>query len=117
MGIEFQELFSWMRRRKVFATLLVVCTLAIGILIGTLISGHAQATHDQNATGAALLAVPDPVTLSNAFSSISKKLGPAVVNISTTQVIEKPKGGKNPNNSAIPSMISLTVFLIARQQP
>ena len=103
MGIEFQELFSWMRRRKVFATLLVVCTLGIGIMIGTLISGHAQATHDQTATGATLLAVPDPVVLSNAFSAISKKLGPAVVNISTTQVIEKPKGGnKTPKKFGDP---------------
>jgi serine protease Do len=103
MGIEFQELFSWMRRRKVFATLLVVCTLAIGIMIGTIISGHVQATHDQTATGATLLAVPDPVVLSNAFSSISKKLGPAVVNISTTQVIEKPKGGsKTPKKFGDP---------------
>jgi serine protease Do len=96
MGIEFQELFSWMRRRKIFATLLVVFTLVIGIMIGTLISGHALATHDQAPNGAALLAVPDPITLSNAFTSISKKLGPAVVNISTTQVMEKPKNGKKP---------------------
>ena len=102
MGIEFQELFSWMRRRKIFATLLVVCTLGIGIVIGTLISGHAQATHDQTATGATLLAVPDPITLSNAFSTISKKLGPAVVNISTTQVMEKPKGGKTPKKFGDP---------------
>src|ERR1700689_4502765 len=103
MGIEFQELFSWMRRRKVFATLLVVCTLAIGIMIGTIISGHAQATHDQTATGATLLAVPDPITLSNAFAGISKNLGPAVVNISTTQVIEKPKGGgKTPRGQNDP---------------
>src|SRR5580698_7917095 len=87
MGIEFQELFSWMRRRKVFATLLVVCTLAIGIMIGTIISGHVQATHDQTATGATLLAVPDP----------------AVLNISTTQVIEKPKGGnKTPKKFGDP---------------
>ena len=103
MGIEFQELFNWMRRRKIFATLLVVCTLGIGVLIGTLISGHAQATHDQSATGATLLAVPDPITMSNAFSTISKKLGPAVVNISTTQVIEKPKGGnKTPKKVGDP---------------
>ncbi len=92
MGIQFQELFGWARRRKFFAALLVAVTLGIGILIGTVLSGRALATHDQSATGAALLAVPDPVILSNAFSGISKKLGPAVVNISTTQVIEKPKG-------------------------
>ena len=65
MGIEFQELASWIRRRKVFASLLVMCTLGIGIMIGTLISGRAMATRDQSPSGAALLAVPDPVALSN----------------------------------------------------
>ena len=99
MGIEFQELYFWMRRRKIFATLLLTLTLGIGIILGTMISGHAQATHDQNATGAALLSLPDPVILSNSFSAISKKIGPAVVNISTTQIVEKPKGGKRPRGS------------------
>ncbi len=104
MGIEFIELVSWMRRRKIFASLLVAFTLGIGILIGTLISGHAQATRGQTSTsGASLLVVPDPVTLSTSFSGISKKLGPAVVNISTTQVIEKPKGeGKKPKDFGDP---------------
>jgi serine protease Do len=99
MGIEFQELYFWMRRRKIFATLLLTLTLGIGIILGTMISGHAQATHDQNATGATLLSLPDPVILSNSFSAISKKIGPAVVNISTTQIVEKPKGGKRPRGS------------------
>ncbi len=94
MGIEFQELWGWMRRRKGFASLLVTITLGVGILIGTVIAQRALATHAQAANGATLLAVPDPVTLSNAFSGISKSIGPAVVNISTTQVIEKKKGGK-----------------------
>jgi serine protease Do len=98
MGIEFQELYVWMRRRKIFATLLIVFTLCLGIMIGTMVSGHAQATHDQSATGATLLSLPDPVVLSNSFSAISKKIGPAVVNISTTQIMEKPKGGKKPKS-------------------
>jgi serine protease Do len=98
MPIQIQELYSWVRRRKIFATLLVGVTLGIGILLGTLISGRAMATHEQSPSGASLLAIPDPVTLSNGFSAISKRLGPAVVNISTTQVIEKPKGAKKPKN-------------------
>jgi serine protease Do len=102
MGIQFQELYGWVRRRKFFASLLVVITLGLGIMIGTLISGHAQATHAQAPSGASLLAIPDPVTLSSAFANISKKLGPAVVNISTTQVIEKPKTGKNPHRNNDP---------------
>jgi S1-C subfamily serine protease len=103
MGIQFQEVFGWVRRRKVFATLLIAFTLGVGILIGSLISGRALATHDQAATGATLLAVPDPVILSNAFSGISKKIGPAVVNISTTQIIDKPKGSnKKPKSFTDP---------------
>jgi serine protease Do len=102
MGIQFLELYSWARHRKIFATLLVILTLGIGIVIGTVISGRAMATRDQGANGASLLAIPDPVTLSNGFAAISKKLGPAVVNISTTQIIEKPKGGKKPHGSGDP---------------
>jgi serine protease Do len=102
MGIQFQELFGWARRRKFFAALLVAVTLGIGIMIGTVLSGRALATHDQSATGATLLAVPDPVILSNAFSGISKKLGPAVVNISTTQVLEKPKGSSKKKSLGDP---------------
>lgn len=97
MGIQIQELWSWVRRRKIFATLLVAFTLCIGIVIGTLISGRAQANHAQSSNGATLLAIPDPVTLSNGFAGISKNVGPTVVNISTTQLIEKPKGGKTPH--------------------
>jgi serine protease Do len=99
MGMQIQELFGWVKRRKVFASLLIIVTLGVGIMIGTLISGHAQATHEQAASGATLLAIPDPVSLSSAFAGISKKLGPAVVNISTTQVIEKPKDGKKPKRN------------------
>jgi serine protease Do len=102
MGIEFQELWNWVRRRKVFASLLVAATLGIGILIGSLISGRALANRAQTSSGASLLAIPDPVSLSNGFSSISKSLGPAVVNISTTQVIEKSKGGRNPHGYSDP---------------
>jgi serine protease Do len=97
VGVQFQELWSWIRRRTIFASLLVMLTLALGIALGTLLSARALSTHAQT-TGTALLAIPDPVSLSGAFSQISKNLGPAVVNISTTQVIEKPKGGKTPRS-------------------
>lgn len=102
MGIEFTEIMNWAKRRKLFASALVGVTLGMGIIIGTIISGRALAIHDEaSPTGAALLAIPDPVTLSNGFSSITKRLEPAVVNISTTQVLEKPKAGKgrrSPND-------------------
>ncbi len=91
MGNQFQELMDWVRRRKFMATLLVVVTLGIGIVIGTLVSGRAQANKSQAANGATLLAIPDPVQLSGTFAAIVTKIEPAVVNISTTQVIDKPR--------------------------
>ena len=91
MGIQIRELVDWVRRRKFFASILIIMTLALGILIGTLISGRAMATKGQSGSSASLLAIPDPVQLSGTFSAISGKLEPAVVNISTTQVLAHPK--------------------------
>ena len=91
MGVQIRELVDWVKRRKIFASLLVLFTLAIGIIIGTVISGGVLATKGQAGNGAALLAVPEPVQLSGTFAAIAGKLEPAVVNISTTQVIEHQK--------------------------
>src|SRR5487761_1447666 len=41
-----------------------------------------------------LLSIPDPVNLSNGFSNIVGRVEPAVVNISTTEVFEEPKGAR-----------------------
>jgi serine protease Do len=102
MGVEFKELYDWVRRRKVFASLLVAVTLSAGIMIGALMSGRVQATRGAGGTGAALLAVPDPVQLSGTFSGIATKLEPAVVNISTTQVLEKRGAEKRGPNGVDP---------------
>jgi serine protease Do len=95
MGMQLSEFAAWARNRKVLATLLVTVTLAIGIVIGTVASGRVGASHP-TAVGADAtpLAIPDPVQLSSAFASIVTKVQPAVVNISTTQVIERRGPGK-----------------------
>jgi len=117
MGIHVQELWSWIRHRKIFASLLVAVTLCVGIMIGSLLSGRAMATRAQAANGAELLVIPDAVNLSNAFSSISKSLGPAVVNISTTQVIEKPKSEeKTPKGEGDPFQDFFDRFFDSPQQ-
>ncbi|MBZ5642354.1 MAG: Do family serine endopeptidase [Acidobacteriia bacterium] len=101
MGLQLREFAAWARNRKIVATLLMTVTLAIGMLIGTVISGRVGASHPAAGVGGTALAIPDPVQLSNAFASIVNKVQPAVVNISTTQVIEghgKGKGGQQPRN-------------------
>ncbi len=97
MGIQIREIAAWARNRKVMATLLMTVTLAIGMLVGTVISGRVGASHPAvGASGGTPLSIPDPVQLSSAFASIVNKVQPAVVNISTTQVMERGKG-RNPH--------------------
>src|SRR2546428_13707742 len=95
MGIQLRELASWAGSRKFVASLLVALTLSLGILIGTVISGRVIATHSFLPSGATPLELPNPVTLSSAFGAIVQRDEPAVVNISTTQVIDRK--GQPPN--------------------
>ena len=90
MGTHIREIMNWSRQRKFLATLLVTLTLAIGILIGTVISGRVGATKGVSG-GATPLAIPDPVQMSSTFATIVQKVEPAVLNISTTQVIERKR--------------------------
>jgi serine protease Do len=96
MGMHLREFAAWARNRKIMASLLITITLAIGIIIGTVVSGHVGASHPAAAgvAGGTALAIPDPVQLSSAFASIVKQVQPAVVNISTTQVIDRHMGKK-----------------------
>jgi serine protease Do len=102
MGIQLRELASWARNRKVVASLLVALTLSLGILIGTVISGRVIATHSFLPSGATPLELPNPVTLSSAFGAIVQRDEPAVVNISTTQVIDRKGQPQNRGGGADP---------------
>jgi serine protease Do len=84
------SLFDNMRKQKFLSFALVLFTLAIGILIGTIVSTGVKAAKDQVAApGATPLTVPNPVQLQNSFATIAKQVEPTVVNIST-EYIEKP---------------------------
>ena len=79
------------RRRTVLAAALIAATLILGILIGTVINGKVSAMRafTFSGTNATPLALPDPIPSSNSFSSIAGRVGPAVVNIATTQVMDR----------------------------
>ncbi len=80
-------------RRTIFAAVLIAATLVVGILIGTVINGKVSAmkTFSFAGTNATPLAVPDPIPSSSSFSGIVSRVEPAVVNIATTQVIDRRK--------------------------
>jgi serine protease Do len=90
MGMHFRNIMNWPRGRKIAVSVLMTLTLAVGIAIGNLTSGKVAAT-PQGDANAQLLAVPSPVQLSSTFATIAKAVEPAIVNISTTQIIERPR--------------------------
>ncbi|HEU0369018.1 MAG TPA: trypsin-like peptidase domain-containing protein, partial [Candidatus Acidoferrum sp.] len=85
------NVLGWVRREKAVAALFVALTLVVGILIGTVVSGHTSAMKTMTfaGKGATPLPMPDAIPSSNSFASIVNRVEPAVVNISTTQVMEK----------------------------
>src|SRR5215831_10438655 len=99
-----------MNNKRVLFLSLIIATLSIGVVIGTIVSGGVKATAEQKP---ATLVIPDPVSLSNAFSQISAQLEPAVVRIDTKSMPQQspanPRGGgqgrrqqQNPQNPQNP---------------
>ena len=86
-----RNMVAWTRRRKLIATVSIGATLVAGIFIGTLLNGRVSAMHSFSfaGTSAAPLALPDPIPSSSSFSAIVNRVEPAVVNIATTQVIDR----------------------------
>jgi serine protease Do len=86
-------------------TFSIVSTLALGILIGTVVSYGVKGKEGQknSSSDATPLQIASPKQLSNAFSQIAKQLGPSVVNINTESTIKNPHrrrggGGQNPDD-------------------
>jgi serine protease Do len=69
-------------------TLSILVTLAVGILIGTVISIGVKGKEGQKSGDATPLTLPSPQQMSNTFSQIAKQLEPSVVNINTESVIK-----------------------------
>ena len=82
-----------LKANRFSSTLVVLATLSLGILIGTVVSagvkGKEKAVSTSDATP---LTVPSPQQLSSQFSQIARQLEPTVVNISTEITIKNPHG-------------------------
>src|ERR1700676_1903355 len=76
------KLLDRMRQQKLLSTTLMLFTLSIGIVIGTLVNTGVNAARAQNiAPDATPLVIPAAVETGNEFSKLAKKISPSVVNI------------------------------------
>ena len=93
-----------MNNKRLLYLALIVATLSIGVVIGTIVSGGAKAGEQKPAP----LIIPDPVSLSNAFSQIAAQLDPAVVNITTEATVEQVsrRGGRGGGGGRQPAQPS-----------
>jgi len=100
----------WMRMKahRWAYTLSIVATLAVGILIGTVVSYGVKGKEEQKSSDATPLSIgaPQPASgftqqLSNAFAQVAKQLEPSVVNINTESTIKnvhRRRGNQNDDD-------------------
>ena len=72
--------------------MVILATLSLGILIGTVVSGAVKGKEQNSSSDATPLKVPSPVQMSNQFSTIARQLEPTVVNINTETSVKNPHG-------------------------
>lgn len=77
-----------MRRRKLLFFSLILATLAIGVVIGTVVNRSVNADKPGVSPGPTAIAIPSPTQLSSEFSKVAKMVEPAVVNINTETIIK-----------------------------
>ena len=85
------EIWGRFKANRLAYTLTILATLAVGILIGTVVSQGVKGQESKKGSSDATpLTVPSPQVLSNQFSQIAKQLEPSVVNINTESMIKNP---------------------------
>ena len=83
-----------LKKNRFASTLVILATLTLGILIGTVVSAGVKGKEKNSSADATPLSVPNPVKMSNQFSQIARQLEPTVVNINTESTIKNPHGGR-----------------------
>src|SRR5258708_19676011 len=82
MNSRFAALITRIRSQRSVSTLVVLLTLSLGILIGTVLSRTAVKGNSAR-SDAALLPMQSPQQLSNTFGQVTKQISPPMLNIST----------------------------------
>jgi len=92
------KLYEKMRQQKLLSTTLLLITLSLGIVIGTLINTGVHAAKGQNvAPDATPLVIPRASETGGEFTKLAKRLEPSVVNITAdfTPKVEQGRGRRN----------------------
>ncbi len=81
-------LLERLRARRLATTFVLLATLSIGILVGSILTRNVSGKEQSgvNSSDAKPLVIPSPIALSNGFSKIVQEVGPAVVNINTEEL-------------------------------
>ncbi|MGZ4818786.1 MAG: Do family serine endopeptidase [Terriglobales bacterium] len=98
MNLRASAVWQRLKSHRWASTFAVLFTLAVGILIGTIISYGVKGQEKSNAASsdATPLTVPSPKLISNQFTQIAKQLEPAVVNINTESTVQNPHRRRMP---------------------
>ncbi len=95
------NLFEKLKQPKAFSTVLILSTLVVGIVIGTLISTGVKADKAQ-ATDATPLVLGSATPIGNEFAALAKKMEPVVVNISTSAEPKQATASRRRSPQAAP---------------
>jgi len=95
---EQSDFLARLRGRKFLSTSLILLTLSVGILIGTLVDTEAGAAREgqKAAPDATPLTIPPPQPVENQFTEIARAVRPSVVNIRVEALPQKraPESGR-----------------------
>jgi serine protease Do len=86
-----------LRKQKVLSITLLLFTLSVGVVIGTLVNGSASAQRSEGgAKDAAELTIPNPTSLSTAFTQLAKQMDPSVVFIKSSYAPREEQTRRTP---------------------
>lgn len=89
------------RQQKLLSITLILFTLSVGIVIGTLVNTRVSAARDSTvAPDATPLSIPSPVQLGNEFTKLARKLEPSVIYITADYTPKDSKSAKPPRGHA-----------------
>ena len=93
MDSRVSALWTRFRANRLASILFILATLAVGILIGTVVSSgvRGQESKKNTTSDATALTIPSPQQTSSQFSQIANKIEPSVVNINTESIIKAPR--------------------------